>query len=458
MTAYRFAPAVVLALALALPAAALEAPLPRHPAPSPDGSRIAFSWQGDLWLVAASGGEAKRLTAHPANERFPVWSGDSRLIAFASNRHGNNDVFVMPVDGSETPKRLTFASRDDVPDDFTPDDRAVIFTSERAEGVKWGPQLWTVPLSGGTPALAQDAFGQHATHSPDGETLAFVRGQTKWTRRGYRGPANSDLWLRGNDGTYVQLTEFDGTDDHPSWVDGGTLAFLSYRNGRNNVYVLDMRSGTATQLSFHEGSAVRFPRASADGSVIAYEFEDGLWTVKPGGGEPVRLSIDVPADVVKNQVERKKASDGADELSVNPDGTAAAFIVGGDVFVTGIASKEDQEIAKPPTARLTRTPERERDLSWSPDGKGLLFTSARNGNDDLYLAEPTSEDTPWAEAFDFKLTRLTDSPAEENGAEFAPDGNRIAFIRGKGTLTVMPRAGGEGTVLLDHWAAPTYDW
>jgi len=457
----RFAPASVLALVLALPAAALEAPLPRHPAPSPDGSRIAFSWQGDLWLVAASGGEAKRLTAHPANERFPVWSGDGRLIAFASNRHGNDDVFVMPADASAAPVRLTYASTGstgDIPDDFTPDGTAVLFTSNRAEGVKWGSQLWTVPLAGGTPAIAQDAFGQAASYSPDGGSLVFVRGQTKWTRRGYHGSASRDLWLRTAGGEYLRLTDFDGDDDRPTWLDGGTVAFLSSRDGRKNVYRLDIDSKAATQLTFHDGSAVRFPRAAADGSVIAYEFEDSVWTVSASGGEPSRLHIEVPLDFVRNPIERKTSSDGADELAISPDGTAAAFIIAGDVFVTGITSKDDQKIAKAPTARLTSTPERERGLSWSPDGKTLVFSSARNGNDDLYLAQPASEDTPWPEAFDFTLTRLTSSPTEERGAKFSPDGERLAFIRGNGKLTVMPMTGGEGTVLLDHWAAPNFDW
>ena len=89
---------LVVASVLSATASAIEAPLPRHPAPSPDGSQIAFSWQGDLWLVPVQGGQATRLTAHPAVERFPIWSGDGRLIAFASNRHGNDDIFVMPAD------------------------------------------------------------------------------------------------------------------------------------------------------------------------------------------------------------------------------------------------------------------------------------------------------------------------------------------------------------------------
>ena len=446
----------VLLTASALPA--IEAALPRHPAPSPDGSQIAFSWQGDLWLVAGGGGAARRLTAHPAVERFPTWSRDGRLLAFASNRHGNDDVFVMPADGSAPPTRLTFASTADEPCDFTPDGSRILFSSNRAEGVKWGSQLWTVPVAGGTPALAQEAFGEAAAYSPSGEALVFVRGQTKWTRRGYRGPASRDLWLRSADGAYSKLTDFDGDDDRPSWLGDGALAFLSSRSGRKNVFRLDLEGGAATQLSFHDGSAVRFPRAAADGSLIAYEFEDAVWTVPPSGGAPRRLVIEVPADQVRNPVERRTDSDGADELAVSPDGKLAAFIVHGNVFVTAITSKEDQEIAKPPTAQVSTTAERERDLRWTPDGASLIYSSSRGGGNDLYRARRMAEDTPWPEGFDFVETRLTESAAEEYGARISPDGTRLAFIRGQGQLVVRPVDGGAETVLLDHWEAPDFDW
>ena len=449
---------VVIIFILCSAASAVEAPLPRHPAPSPDGTQIAFSWQGDLWLVPVAGGEARRLTAHPATERFPVWSRDGRMIAFSSNRYGNDDVFVMPADGSAAPARLTFASTSDVPDDFTPNLEAVLFTSNRAESVKWGTQLWTVPLAGGTPALAQDAFGEAASFSPNGEELAFVRGQTKWTRRGYHGSASRDIWLRTGDNEYSRLTNYDGTDDRPTWLDDQNIIFLSSRDGRKNVYRLEVETKTATQLTFQEGSAARFPRAAANGSIIAYEFEDGIWTVPPAGGPSTRLSIQVAADQVNNPVERRTATDDADELAISPNGKLAAFIVHGDVFVTAIVDKDDQEIAKPPTAQVTKSPERERDLSWSPDGKTLLFSSAANGNDDLYTAVPTPNDTPWPEAFEFQLTRIFDSPAEEYAATFSPDGDRIAFIRGQGQLVVRPKDGGAETVLLEHWAAPSYAW
>ena len=449
---------LVVATVLATTAIAIEAPLPRHPAPSPDGSQIAFSWQGDLWLVSAQGGQASRLTVHPSVERFPQWSRDGRLITFVSNRHGNNDVFLMPVDRSAAPTRLTFASTNDFANGFTPDGGSVLFASQRYEGVSRGLQLWTASLTGGTPTLVQDAFGQNAAYSPDGETLAFVRGGTKWTRRGYRGAAARNLWMRTPAGEYAQLTNFDGDDDCPSWLDDRTIVFLSSRSGRKNVFRIDTATGEATQLTFHEGSAVRFPKASANGNIITYEFEDGLWTVSPDGGEPTRLSIQVPADEIKNPVQRKTSSDDADELAVSPDGKLAAFIVHGDVFVTGIASKDEQKVAKPFTARVTSTPERERDLSWSPDGKQLLFSSAVNGNDDLYLARRMDEATPWPETFDFELTRLTDASAEEYASRFSPDGGRIAFIRGKGTLVLRDREGGEEIVLLDHWDTPEFDW
>ncbi|MCG6963914.1 MAG: PDZ domain-containing protein [Acidobacteria bacterium] len=440
-------------------AVAVEAPFPRHPAPSPDGSMLVFSWQGDLWKVPTTGGTAHPLTLHPDAERFPVWSRDGRWIAFASDRYGSLDVFVMPSDASRPPLRLTFASTDDVPVDFTPDCRSVVFTSRRDEAIRWMSALYTVPVDGGTPALLQPALGQDAAaYSPQGTALVFVRGATKWTRRGYRGAANRDLWLRTADGDYVQLTHFDGDDDCPSWIGPHTVAFLSARAGRKNVFSLETVTGQATQLTNHDGSDVRAPRASADGSVIAYEFENGIWTVTLGGGTPKRVHIDVPAGRQRNTVERGSARDSAGELAVSPDGTLAAFTAHGDVYVAVVRSKEDQEIAPPPTVRITANSFRDHDIAWSPDGSALVFSADDEGNDDLYLARPRPEGTEWADALDFDIRRLTSSAAEEHGAVFSPDGTRLAFIRGKGNLVVMKVDGGTQNVLLEHWETPEFAW
>ncbi len=455
---HTIASALALTLALAGLAGAVPAELPRHPAPSPDGSTIAFSWQGDLWLVPATGGEARRLTANPASDRHPVWSRDGSELAFASDRHGNLDVFVAPVDGSQPPRRLTFASRDDVPVDFSADGSAVLFVSRRDESIRWMAGLYSVPVTGGTPTLVQPALVQWAALGPDGESLAFVRGATKWWRRGYRGSANRDLWLRTADGDSVQLTTFDGDDDLPSWVDAHTLAFLSSRAGRKNVFLLDLVTGEASQLTHHEGSDVRFPRASADGSLVAYEFEDGVWTVPTSGGEPHRLTITVRPDLLANPVERHTDRKGAEDLAVSPDGTLAAFVVHGDVFVTAVRSKDEQEIAAPPTVQITATAAREKQPIWAPDGKSLVIVSDRAGTDDLYTVKPADENAGWLDSYRFTATPLVATPAEEHTPRFSPDGKRIAFVRNRGGLVVAAADGSGEQVLFSHFEASDFRW
>ncbi len=451
---------VVLALSAAsAPAVAYEARLPRHPAPSPDGQKVAFSWQGDLWIVPVEGGAARRLTAHPASDRYPVWSRDGRSIAFASDRHGHPDVFVVPSDGSAPPRRLTFASTAEQPLDFTADGGAVLFASRRDEAVLRTPALYTVPAGGGTAALAQDALGHWAAYAPDGRSLAFVRGGTPWTRRGYRGAANRDLWLRDPDGAYRRLTDFDGDDDCPTWLPDGRLVFLSARSGRKNVFVLPKGGGDAVPLTRHDGSDVRFPRAAANGTVVAYEFEDGIWVVAPDApAAPRRLAIDVPADQVTNPVERKASRDGATELAVSPDGKLAALVVAGDVFVTAVRPKDEQEITPPPTVQVTATPARERDVVWSPDGKRLVFASARAGNLDLFAARRADEAKDWTENFEFPAEALAAGPQHESRPSLAPDGKTIAFVRGKGDLLLMDADGKNVRTVLTHWSAPQVAW
>ncbi|HUP13972.1 MAG TPA: hypothetical protein VM187_17250, partial [Niastella sp.] len=102
----------------------------RYPAISPDGKTIAFSYKGDLYKVPTSGGDAYPITLHEAYDFMPVWSHDSKSLAFASDRYGNFDVFVMPATGGEA-KRLTYHSANDVPYDFTPDNKTVLFGTNR---------------------------------------------------------------------------------------------------------------------------------------------------------------------------------------------------------------------------------------------------------------------------------------------------------------------------------------
>ena len=95
--------ALLTALALASGigfASAQEAPLwLRYPAISPDGKTVAFGYKGDIYRVDAAGGVAVPLTIHEAHDMMPVWSRDGKTIAFASDRHGNFDVYTMPATG-----------------------------------------------------------------------------------------------------------------------------------------------------------------------------------------------------------------------------------------------------------------------------------------------------------------------------------------------------------------------
>ena len=63
---------------------------------SPDGTEIAFCYKGDIYKVPAKGGTATQLTTQASYECTPIWSPDGKQIAFASDRNGNFDLFVMP--------------------------------------------------------------------------------------------------------------------------------------------------------------------------------------------------------------------------------------------------------------------------------------------------------------------------------------------------------------------------
>ena len=71
------------------------------------GDRVVFTYGGDLWLAPAGGGDARRLTSNPGLELFAKFSPDGQSIAFTGQYGGDEQVYVIPVEGGE-PRQLTF--------------------------------------------------------------------------------------------------------------------------------------------------------------------------------------------------------------------------------------------------------------------------------------------------------------------------------------------------------------
>ena len=136
------------ALCFAGTIAAQEAPLwMRYCALSPDGTTIAFTYKGDIYTVPSTGGRATQITTNPAFDTTPVWSPDGKQIAFASDRMGSLDVFVVAKEGG-VPQRLTTHSGSEKPVAYKGDNSSRYTKWPLQEDVPpcFHPCLWSVSL------------------------------------------------------------------------------------------------------------------------------------------------------------------------------------------------------------------------------------------------------------------------------------------------------------------------
>lgn len=442
----------VLALAGALAAAGVaradDAAWLRDPAISPDATRVAFTYRGDVWTVPAAGGRAVPLTTHDAVDTAPVWAPDGRTVAFASDRHGNLDVFVVPADGGAE-RRLTFDSADERPTGFAPDGASVLCTGRRMDDARcttagWWPQLWSVPLDGGRPVMVLPTPALAARFTPDGKRIVYedLRAGENLFRKHHTSSAAHDLWtFDPATGAHVCLTRGSRAEDRDPWVGpDGRLWFLSERGGSFNVYAADLASDApATAVTSHAVHPVRSLSLARDGT-LCYGFDGGIW-VRPAGGAARRIAVDAPASARVNDERRLVLAKEATEMAPSPDGEEVAFVVRGDVFVASVEHGT--------TTRLTDTPGQERMVAWQPDGKRVYYAGERDGSWNLYAAAP-------ARAGEKRLSRATlvaettvlATPAEEFGPVPSPDGKALAFVRDRDEIAVLTLATGEVRTLL----------
>ncbi|MCU0705787.1 MAG: S41 family peptidase [Fimbriiglobus sp.] len=449
-------------LLLAVPAFAQEPiQFARTPDLSPDGKLVAFSYLGDIWTVEAIGGVARPVTMHEAHDYAPVFSPDGRKIAFASNRHGSYDVFVVPMVGGK-PKRLTFDSAADVPLGWTADGKAVIFASGRSVDYPGDLTLMRVPADGGAETKYTGYFeAKDLQFSPTGDKVAFVRGQGLWSRRGYRGASNDDIYLSKPDGGDTKpLTTHDGNDTAPMWSADGKRLFYVTENGSPvkcaNIVVQEMNGltpvGSPQVVTKHSDDFVRRARISRNGEWIVYECGPDLWVLSTApNSSPRKMAIEVHADDKSNTERAVTYTRDATGYAVSPEERHAVLVVHGQLFLTKIPDGGK-------ATRLTDHGGADSQPAWSPDSTKIVFVSDRSGTDELYLLEQDDPDHPsLTRAHTFKTTQLTNSKEGEQFPLFSPKGDKIAFLRA-GQLWTMKPDGKEQKALVEDKKVTDYEW
>jgi Tol biopolymer transport system component/C-terminal processing protease CtpA/Prc len=422
----------------------------RYPAISPDGQTLLFEYKGDIWSVPTAGGNAVPMTLSESYEFAPVWSHDGKSIAFASDRYGNFDVFVMPGQGGEA-KRLTFHSTREVPSSFTADDKAVLFNAARQDlytHVQFPTggmvELYSVPTAGGRVSQVLTTPALDATVSSTGDKIIFhdYKGYESDWRKHHTSAVTRDVWVYDTTSKkYQMLSAFKGENRNPVFdANDNDFYYLSEQSGSFNIYKSSLRSpdkSTAvTKLTKHP---VRFLTRAKNGT-LAFSYDGELYTLRPGG-EPQKVAVRIAADG-REPIERiTPINGGMTEARLSPNGKEFAFVFRGEIFVSSI----DGKFVK----RITNTPWQERTVSFSPDGRSLVYAAEKDNNWNVY----TSSIPRTSEPYFFASTVLKDeaiisTPAEEFQPAFSPDGKEIAYLENRQTLKVYNIASKQSRTVL----------
>ena len=426
------------ALCFAGTIAAQEAPLwMRYCALSPDGTTIAFTYKGDIYTVPSTGGRATQITTNPAFDTTPVWSPDGKQIAFASDRMGSLDVFVVAKEGG-VPQRLTTHSGSEKPVAYK-DDKHILFTANIAPSAEDAgfpsgqfQQIYEVAVTGGRPTMFSSMPMECISINKEGVMLyQDKKGYEDYWRKHQVSPIARDIWsyTPGKTPVYQKQTTFGGEDREPVWApDGKSFYYLSEEKGSFNIFQRTPGANTSKQITFHTKHPVRFLSMASEGK-LCYGYNGEIYTLVPGG-QPQKVNITILSDKIDKDIIRQIRSYGATDIAVSPKGKEVAFIMRGDVYVTSIDYKT--------TKQITNTPDQERDISFAPDGRTLVYSSERNGLWQLYTSTIVrKEEKQFTYATELKEERLTKSNVASFQPQYSPDGKEIAFLENRTAIRVI---------------------
>jgi Tol biopolymer transport system component/C-terminal processing protease CtpA/Prc len=401
------------------------------PAISPDGKEIAFVSGGDIWTVAAGGGEAHLLVTNPATESRPLYSPDGTKLAFVSTRTGAGNIYVLTLATGDL-MRLTSSDRPDLLDGWSHDGKWIYFTSAVNDVAGQG-DIFRVSTAGGTPLeVSRERYLNEfeSAPSPDGQTIVLMAkglSSSQWWRNGHAHIDETEVWLKPvtGSGKYQMFLKADAKHAWPMWsADGKTLFYMSDASGAENIWSASLATpAAAKELTHFKEGRVLWPSVGDGGKTIVFERNFTIWKMDTTTGKAERIPITlrgVPASPGVTHLTETNFS----AMALSPDGKKIAVIAHGEVFA--VSAKDGGE-----AQRLTHTATAESDPEWSADSMKLVYRSEAGSG------ESSGHNLVMYDFASGKESALTQPGNEDTTPRWAPDGKSVAYVRNEKELHVV---------------------
>lgn len=278
----------------------------------------------------------------------------------------------------------------------------IYFTSDRDGNM----EIYSIdPDSGEELNISDKPEDEHSpVISPDGKWLAFLVGDEN--------RSSIDVLNLDNRERFT-VTKGTGRFVNPRWSsDSKRIVFLGIHPDKGSrVYITSVEQISPARLSDIE--ATRVGDWSPDGEAVVFSSEDskrtGIHVRNPDGVNQRQMTCAKDYGAVWSPDSRQLAF--LSERDGNPD----VYVMDRDSLDELCAGKKD---VRSEAYQLTETDEPESDVSWSPDGKWLLFVSERDGNKEIYVMEASGN----------KQTRLTYNEIPDYQPVWSPNGGKIVFV------------------------------
>ncbi len=409
-----------------------------YPSFSPDGSQVAFSWNGekqdnyDIWTKVIGTETKLQLTSNPANDYSSAWSPDGRWIAFCRDLPGGKVAIMLipPIPGPE--RKLTETNYTDPYGglgslvNWSPDSRWLAIIDCDRPNKQRGLFLLSVETGEKRRLTSPPESGEGdwgPAFSPDGHTLAFSR----WTR-------SSDLYL-------VDLSEdlkpigqpillcSGYWASSPAWTPDGKEIVFSRLGMSSGLWRMAVSKPAKPQkLAFATNQAGR-PAISRQGRRLAYEVERydvNIWRVDLG--EPDQTQPNPVQFIYSTQQEREPA--------YSPDGKRIAFVSDrSGATEIWVCDSDGSNQVKLTSLGEVFAPQ------WSPDSQNIAFQASPRGETGIYVIDVDTG----------ALRRMPAHSVDDNWPYWSRDGQWL-YVKGHGLWKIPFKGGGAVEISKDEGA------